>query len=143
MKLTPAQKKVMEYAENGYFFCYRNGSVVAYVPSVQHRYYVADVGHGDKSVGRKSTFDTLTRKKLLLEWDTGYWRKTPGKSPSPLTDATRPLYEAIAALRVDGWQQCRETRLQIAELTQKIWKEARNGNAQPILVAPQDKAQSS
>jgi len=48
---------------------------------------------------------------------------------APLSDATRPYYEAIAALRVDGWTQCRETRYRIAELTQKIWREVRNGNS--------------
>lgn len=48
---------------------------------------------------------------------------------APLTDATRPLYEQIAALRVGDWTQCQQTRLRIAELTQKIWKEARNGNS--------------
>jgi hypothetical protein len=47
---------------------------------------------------------------------------------APLTDATRPYYEAIAALRVDGWTQCQATRLEIAGLTQKIWREVRNGN---------------
>ena len=48
---------------------------------------------------------------------------------APLTDATRPYYEAIAALRVDGWTQCQATRLEIAGLTQKIWREVRNGNS--------------
>jgi hypothetical protein len=48
---------------------------------------------------------------------------------APLTDATRPHYEAIAALRVDGWTQCQATRLEIAGLTQRIWREVRNGNS--------------
>lgn len=46
---------------------------------------------------------------------------------APLTDATAPLYEQIAALRVGNWTQCQQTRLQIAELTQKIWRAARDG----------------
>lgn len=47
---------------------------------------------------------------------------------APLTETTRPYYEALDALRTEGWTGNLQSRYRIAELTQLIWKEARNGH---------------
>lgn len=47
---------------------------------------------------------------------------------APLTDATRPYYERMEALRVEGWTSNLQTRYEIAELTQAIWRATRNGH---------------
>lgn len=47
---------------------------------------------------------------------------------APLTDTTRPYYERMEALRVEGWTSNLQTRYEIAELTQLIWRATRNGH---------------
>ena len=46
---------------------------------------------------------------------------------APLTNATRPLYERMEELRrPTDWASNLATRYQIAELTNQIWRAARN-----------------
>ena len=50
-----------------------------------------------------------------------------GHVAAPLTEATRPYYDEMESLRVEGWTSNLQARYRIAELTQLIWRETRNG----------------
>lgn len=50
-----------------------------------------------------------------------------GHAAAPLTEATRPYYDEMESLRVEGWTSNLQARYRIAELTQLIWRETRNG----------------